>query len=282
MEYEMTELLPVAAWLTDRYTGKESGSVTYETANQLMEAVLYCIEEQERGYQTADAAAVSDPSGRPDGRAAYEAGYECAFQKVVKAKELYECIMKDFCSYGNISYDETVRKGMPEFFLHYDVRFCPQDHILTLDYPVLVDLSGICGIDRIYRYLKCIYMEQMFLSRFPEMFVRGVLTAQNPDYKSMFLNISSMVLRHVEGSMLIGKPIQEMTFKELEYLRIRELLSGMEAEELQQELGLLLGAVLNQGFADKEGLFKYLSADIPEFRAALYNAAEHDCLKAVL
>ena len=39
------ELLPVMAHLADKYTSKESTSVSYDTAQRLMEAVLYCIHE---------------------------------------------------------------------------------------------------------------------------------------------------------------------------------------------------------------------------------------------
>ena len=47
--YDMNELLPVVARLTKRYTGIESSSVSYEKANQLMGAVIYCIREIESG-----------------------------------------------------------------------------------------------------------------------------------------------------------------------------------------------------------------------------------------
>ena len=39
--------MPIVAELADKYTGKESTSITYEKARQLMEAVLYCIHEYE-------------------------------------------------------------------------------------------------------------------------------------------------------------------------------------------------------------------------------------------
>ena len=48
MEYTMMELLPVVKQLSDRYTSKESGSVTYDMANQLIEAAIYCINEYEQ------------------------------------------------------------------------------------------------------------------------------------------------------------------------------------------------------------------------------------------
>ena len=47
MNYEMEELLPIVGKLAGQYTSNESGSVTYETANQLMGAVIYCIRETE-------------------------------------------------------------------------------------------------------------------------------------------------------------------------------------------------------------------------------------------
>ena len=50
MEYRLEELLPAAAGLTEKYTSKESSSITYETAQMLMEAVIYCIGLCEESY----------------------------------------------------------------------------------------------------------------------------------------------------------------------------------------------------------------------------------------
>ena len=44
-DYEMEELIPIVAKLTERFTSKESTSVTYEQARQLMGAVIYCIQQ---------------------------------------------------------------------------------------------------------------------------------------------------------------------------------------------------------------------------------------------
>lgn len=46
MNYEMEELLPIVGKLAGQYTSNESGSVTYETANQLMGAVIIVSEKQ--------------------------------------------------------------------------------------------------------------------------------------------------------------------------------------------------------------------------------------------
>ena len=48
MEYTMEELFPILGQLAEKYTAFESTSIPYETAEQLTEAVLYCICEAEQ------------------------------------------------------------------------------------------------------------------------------------------------------------------------------------------------------------------------------------------
>ena len=50
--YTMEELVPVVGRLAEKYCAGESSSVTYEKAEQLMGAVLYCIHEVTKGKET--------------------------------------------------------------------------------------------------------------------------------------------------------------------------------------------------------------------------------------
>ena len=54
MDYEMEELVPIVADLAERYNGNESSSITYEKAEQLMGAVMYCINEVYRNSLEGD------------------------------------------------------------------------------------------------------------------------------------------------------------------------------------------------------------------------------------
>lgn len=47
MIYEMEALSPLTAKLAEKYTSKESSSVTWERAGKLMGAVRYCLREWE-------------------------------------------------------------------------------------------------------------------------------------------------------------------------------------------------------------------------------------------
>lgn len=170
MKYKMEELLPLVARLAEKYTGFESTSVTYERAEQLMGAVLYCIAEADGPGSNAAASGRCRPecgrgpagSGRKEGTAiwahekegaaarAYGEGHRRVLEKAGAALELYNDMVRDFSDYGNIYLHDTVIKGMPVFFQRYDAEFEPQNTVLTLDYPVLQDLSAYSGIDRIY------------------------------------------------------------------------------------------------------------------------------------
>lgn len=220
MNYTMEELVPLVGELAEKYTAYESTSVTYEKAEQLMGAVLYTIHEAElcrgtkppcgerlpREGKGGDAAA-GTADGLPgsvkgavrawekgmSARQAYEAGAALVEKKVRETLAMYNEMMAEFSDYGNICLYDTVVKGMPEFFRWYDIRFNPQDTILTLDYPVTKDLSGYTGIDRIYEYIRCIRREQDFLRSFPESHVREVLQKYDSGYQEMMENIYEIV-----------------------------------------------------------------------------------------
>lgn len=142
--YGLEEILPVVIYLTNKYTSGESSSVPYEKAEMLMEAVLYCIRE----CFTWNTAGVLPAVNSLSARQAYDKGYEYVTEKVKMARGLYDGLITDFEDYGCLNYRKTVLEGLPAFFLKYDIRFCPQDHILTLDYPDMVRGEAQCGAER--------------------------------------------------------------------------------------------------------------------------------------
>lgn len=101
----------------------------------------------------------------------------------------------NFNAYNNVYYYDTVIKGMPEFFINYDAKYAPQDHLLTLDYPILKNYRHLTGIDLIEKYIYCICLEQKFLNSFSEEEVITILDDYEFDYRESVINIASLVLR---------------------------------------------------------------------------------------
>ena len=299
MDYEMEELVPLVGKLAEKYTGHESTSITYEKAEQLMEAVIYCICEGEQAVKNPLTAAQKMPAQQ-----AYEIGFTCVRKKAETALELYNSILsgtemlteseklsesemiqkseirQGFDTFENRCFYDTVVKGIPEFFKWYDPVFEPQNTILTLDYPVLKDLSAYAGIDRIYEYIRCIELEQRFLGIFPGNHVKTVLCRYDEQYRSMIENICEIVLTDTLGHMMVRKPLQESISMD-NCRRMQELLCRKDVREITVLLQEMLKSFLEQYYKGDCELTEYLEYSLQNLSIRLKNAAEHGSIPGI-
>ena len=192
MNYKPEDLIPIVAELSDMYTRGESTSVTYEAAQHLMEAVIYCIREAEQVSENLPEAYTTNA------KMMYEAGFKAVVDKVERTKEKYKTLISSFSSYGNKNLNDTVLKAIPGFFKLYSPRFSPQDTIITMDYPTPVPVTGKTGIDAIEEYVDKLIAEQRFLASFPPGYVEEVLKSYTPDYKDHFFNITEIIEKNSE------------------------------------------------------------------------------------
>lgn len=276
MNYKMEELIPIVGKLAEGYTSFESTSVTYEKAEQFMEAVLYCIHEAEAyGYEGLL------PTEGLSAEQAYETGLALVEQKVKLALKLYNELMQEFTDYNNLCLRDTVVKGLPEFFKWYDMKYEPQNTILTLDYPVQKDLSGYSGVDKIYEFICCVRLEQAFLRMFPESWVIEVLLKMNPEYEDMIENICEAVLMSAVCHMMAGKALQEK-FEEGDCIRLQKIVDTMDTEMLREQLQKALEKIVPKLPGETDSLMEYLSGMLDEVVVWLKHAADcgglHYCL----
>lgn len=274
MKYEMEELLPIVAALAEQYTSKESTSVSYEQANRLMEAVLYCIGQCSEGRQITDSRGLT-------AREAYEWGYELVVQKVKRTQEIYNGMIIDFCAYGNDNYRETVGRAIPGFFRYYDAKFAPRETIITMDYPTIRPITDATGINAIAKYIEYISYEQRFLKALPQEYVCDILFRFRPDYGKQFYNICNIVLRHILGHMIIGEPLGKRAGEE-EYAALSEWILEREAEHLEKLIMELLHQLIFEKYKGDQMLECYLQADIRNFVVEMQNAARNNIVKKVV
>lgn len=275
--YEIEELLPLVADLTEKYTSKESTSVSYETARQLMEAVKYCIDLN--GYEEKQFLEGDWPSARE----AYVHGFELLMEKVKETQEIYNEMVVDFCSYGNRNYEDTVKKAISAFFLYYDVRFAPQETVITMDYPTICPIKDACGICAIEKYVCYINYEQIFLQSFPRAYVQHVLDEYYEDYRNQFDNVCRIFLRHLLGHALFQKSLhEELSAQDLEQME-QHILSTDQVTLRALLEGLLKKLVFRfyEG-AEDEKMADYFSCDLDDFVVELRNAAENHVLDKMI
>lgn len=185
--YTMEELVPIVAMLVEKFTKKESSSVTYERARQLMDAVIYCIAHLETGKNLL----ITD--SQFPAKEAYRLGYEAVIRKVRKTKEKYNRLIEFFDHYENQNYQATVERALPGFFLYYDARFAPTENIITMDYPVLGLDMQLEGVDMISQYIDAIWEEQQYLMKFPRNEIINQLRSFHPHYEREFFNLMETI-----------------------------------------------------------------------------------------
>lgn len=229
MEYAMEDLMPVLIWLTEKYTAKESTSVTYERAQILMKAVIYCIDENYTDIRHS-----IRNRGETNLQVLYQRGYELVIAKVYQAKKVYNEIIEEFEDYRCRAYRETIIDGMPAFFRKYDPKFNPQGHLLTLDYPAIQTWPDLTGVDLILEYLQSIRLEQKLMNLFERKRIMDLLERTVPEYEELYLdNICHLVLFQAIGCMITGRPVRDLCLPERDYPLIRRYFTGDSKEEVK-------------------------------------------------
>lgn len=272
--------MPVVAKLAARYTGNESTSISYVVARQLMGAVIYCIKEYEAAGAGPRELAAEHSAIAAD--TAYRQGYEILIDKVTKIQQEYNLMMGEFRHYGNRCCYDTFQKGLPGFFLYYDPRFDPENHILTLDYPMLIPLESLCGADIMEIYVRCAYLEQRFLQKLPDEYIMYVLNAYSGDYGELIINLASIVLRNVLGSRIAGKPIDLNGYSEDEMMRLKNFISGNARENLEEYLRKYVDELMDFLYEGNKELGNYLKEDMRNYSFELKHALQYDCFQSVL
>ncbi len=269
--YPMEELVPVVAKLAFRMTGGESTSVSYERAQQLIEAVLYCLQ----AYETDSGNGLEGQ--KIPAEEAWRIGYRRVTEKVLLLKECYHAMLPDFCDYGVACLRDVVQEGIPAFFRVYDPQFCPQDTVLTMDYPVLCEIAPGTGVDAVYAYVSCIAAEQRFLAGFAEGYVRRVLQDYQEDRGALMENICAVLLPNVLGHLLLHKPLGQEGFTEEELERLGDYVRG--PEETKTFLKNVVARMVAQRYNGEQGLADYLCGEVENIAVRMAHYRENGCLK---
>ena len=272
------ELLPIVARLTEKYTSKESTSITYEKARQLMGAVTYCINEWRMSAYKNDIVLKSKKTNIEE---TYEKGYQMVLKKVNDVREKYNELVPVFKAYGNENYKVTFLDGISAFFLYYDPKFFPQNHIITMDYPLLKMSENLSGIDAIECYLEGFCVEQRFLHKISEEDIYIILKKYVSDYEDHFFNICGVIVRSILGCILVKKRMEDSN-SHLYYEKLQKLCLSTNREKLRDMLQEYLHQlILGKYDGDKE-MYDYLSNILDDYSVELIQGSLNGGLEHVV
>lgn len=279
--YIMAELIPIVAELVKKYTNNESTSVTYEKAQQMMDAVIYCIKEYESTYRAGKTEDFPTALGKKSAGEAYRLGYQKVLEKVKLVQKQYNEMILDFHFYGNENYRDTVLRAIPGFFLHYDPQFAPQETIITMDYPTLCPVEGRHGIDAIEVYMNHICMEQKFMKELPETYICEKLHNFHFDYRTQLFNLCDIIYRNVLACTLIGKCPDTVPSEE-DYKKLEFWVQANSEEYIRKVLLSLTDRMVREKYQNDKKLGAYLSRSLENFIVGLRHGAEYHCLSGVV
>lgn len=274
-DYPPEELLPIVAELAARYTSYEHSSIPYEKARMLMEAVLYCINEfagLQESLPLANHVSAKD---------AYRRGHDIVLDKAKKLHELYHTLLPEFQDYGSACLRDTVIRGIPLFLSRYDINYAPQETLLTLDYPVLKDISSLSGVDAVLAYMECISLEQQFLKKLDYGYLTGLLRRYHEEYELLVENLCPVVLQNLFGHRLSGRTPISGGFDKDNYEALGRLLSGKSEKELADSLAETL-RLITEHCNDSDGsLLHYLEYAVPDITTRLRYSLKNHCLDKI-
>ena len=275
MDYQMEELLPIVSELAQKYAGYESTSITYEKAQSLMEAVLFCLSEYNSSAK--DSLVQKDISVKEQ----YNIGAKLLSEKVENIRKIFNEISFQFEDFGVKCLYDTVQKGIPQFLKWYDIKFCPQNTILTLDYPLLIDCSSLTGADAVYKYIWAIQTEQIFLGKFDRNYVMLVLEKYNSEYRDMIENICSIVLTNIIGHIAIKKPFNDIDFLYEEYLQLSKIFAGKSIPDIENVVNNLIKKIVSQFYESDMDMLEYLCYETNNIAVRIYTANQHEQLSKI-
>jgi len=276
MDYQIEELLPIVTELAQKYSGYESTSITYEKAQTLMGAVIYCLEE----FNNAQADRLANKNIPI--KEQYNIGVKLVYERAANIQKTFNALSFSFEDYGVKCLYDTIQKGIPQFLKWYDVKFNPQNTILTLDYPLLIDCSSLNGADAVYKYILGIQAEQHFLGMFDKSYIISVLKKYNPQYEYMIENICEIILTNAIGHIVLKKTFHEIVFHNDGYLQLTKFFEKKPVSDIAEMIKHFIQEMTNQLFEnDINAISEYLYNDVENIAVRIKTACKFNQLNKI-
>lgn len=191
LQLRMTEVLADEVY---RYNNGQSSSVRTETAQSLLESILYAV--------TAYLATQPDPATAlktHDINELREKGVVLLRQYVAECRELLPKVKATRVQTDLIAYNHTIDECFEAFFSRYDPRFQAQETPAGLiDYPLYLDDWSVTGVLYIRNYLTQLLRENGFCARYPKNRIRALLLTHglkhHIDYREILQNIPELLV----------------------------------------------------------------------------------------
>lgn len=242
----------------ERFTGGASSSVRVETAENIIQSLLYTIgvylqtiPNPDHQLQALKEQSLSD---------LYLAGKKLVTQQIAKAKHLFSIVRRHSLTVNNYAYNATLQEGIPLFFSTYDPEFAAHDTPGSIDYPLSNDHMDQVGVTYIYSYLQKLYYEDHFCRKFSFSAFHPLLAGYSRDYPDLLINLFELVLTNALGSILANKQAIHLNMGSPERAYLQDSLEVLPPERLTSYIHQALQRLFKDLNISSPFLQKYIEA----------------------
>lgn len=264
--YGFEELLPVLMRVARLYM--DDTSLSYNDMRRLMSGVTYSIKAGMAGRSVV-------VGEKPDAGLMYKEGQHILNQRFKKMREMTQKLFGVFCDYHCEFIKRSVFFDLQRCIAGQDIIRTPHILPVDLEYPVLLNLEDLEGVDKAYAFVEAAKTEWEFLAHFNVEVVCRLLERYMQDYKENFYeNVSEVVLLQALGCIIADQDVAQLQLNAGDIDAIRLYFEGDDLAAIQKNLENLTRKML----AEQSGYFLHACRNLA---VRIENGIRNDSLGAV-
>ena len=270
------KLFALLARRTELYTMGEHSSVRIETAQELLQSVMFCLNLylKQSGYKRKLLA-------QADLEELFKLGQGVIEEQLELGKKLYQLACSSAPGIENISYRDTLC-SIRGFFKHYDYRFFAHRIPCDIDYqlcnPVQESLQGVEYIDQ---YLGRLIIENSFVGKFEKGIAERLLTSYCSDYRGLLINLYAPLAANAVGLALLRKDVRSLNITEADGERLVKLFEPLSVTPAKKALSDAADRVCAELKINDASSVRYLRKTAEELFPRIEAALPHGKLDGI-
>lgn len=212
-----------------RFTMGDSTSVPIDTAQRLLESLLYCVDLQHR-FPAADSREQMSLAARR------QAGVLEAKRIAKRAKLLLRQAQHTPPPLTNTTYCDTL-EALPAFFAGYDADFFAREIPCSFDYPLCQPVSeALYGAEYMADYLRRLLTENSFLRAFSAEALRSLYLRYYIDYADLLVNLYLPAAEMATLCILAEQPVHALWVPPALLSQIGQMLTLADEAEAREQI----------------------------------------------
>lgn len=251
------QIIGILKELVGYYTMGESTSVRVEVAESLLLSIYYTISLfLKNSFKAIESI---DLIKKNNIKEIFNKGQKLLKVKFNECTTLLEYITKTKILIKNYAYIDTMEYGIPLFFKEYNFRYESHEVPGSIDYPLANYEINLAGVEYIERYLKNLYLENLFCSNFNFKDIDELLNGYDKKSYHLLINVFKIVLTNSIGSILLNRSAKNLLITSSDKIYIEYKLKDLSEAQLKDNILMAIEKICSEFSIDNQELINYLN-----------------------